>query len=125
MQITMAAVKDWERDTGQKCWLRGLLYDPELNIEVGTWYLSAALVRWRGYRDAEILALAQYNAGARNAARWAPSDPADAMPLSRVSFPSTREYISRVRQYRRAFEREQRDRERHQTNLSTPDPASG
>jgi len=106
MQITTGAMRDWEEQTAQRCRLPGLLFDPRLNIEVGTWYLGKAQAKWRDYRDGDALALAQYNAGARNATRWAPEDPREAVRLDGISFPSTREYIRRVRQYRRSFERE-------------------
>ena len=113
MQITEGAVKDWERLTGRRCRLRGLLFDPRLNIEIGSWYLGKAMARWREYRDADVLALAQYNAGEQTVSErnWAPKDPREQVRLAAVDFPSTRQYIVRVRERWRQLEREYERRE--------------
>jgi soluble lytic murein transglycosylase len=107
MQITDHVVQDWERWSGERCAAKGMLFDPRLNIEIGTWYLALALKRWRGYRDVEMLALAQYNAGPANAGRWAPKDPRERV-LNRIRFPMTREYILKVLEYRLMYERKYR-----------------
>lgn len=108
MQITDGAVQDWQRVTGQRAPVRGMLFNPRLNIEIGTWYLAAALQRWAGHPDAEVLALAQYNAGARNAAKWASPDPTQPS-LELVRFPATRQYIVRVLKFKAAYARERFD----------------
>ena len=105
MQITGGAVLDWERHTGLRCPSRGALFDPRLNVEIGTWYLARAVRGWEEYSDRDVLALAQYNAGRRNALKWAPEDPRE-KALDRVRFSSTREYIVSVLKYRASFERE-------------------
>ncbi len=98
MQLMPGAVQDWERHTGQACRHRGLLFDPRLNIEIGTWYLGRALKRWHDTEDLEILALAQYNAGPSRAIEWNASETAE-KGVDRVRFPSTREYITSVLDY--------------------------
>lgn len=113
MQITKGAVEDWERHTGQHCPLPGLLFDPRLNIEIGTWYLGRAVGSWRQHRDRDVLALAQYNAGRQNALKWAPKDPREEVHLSRISFPSTREYIRVVLANWQRFEQEYDKREKN------------
>ena len=105
MQITDGAVLDWERHTGLRRPNRGGLFDPRLNVEIGTWYLARAVRAWQEYRDRDVLALAQYNAGRGNALKWAPENPRE-KALDRVRFPSTREYIVSVLKYRTSFERE-------------------
>jgi soluble lytic murein transglycosylase len=98
MQLTSLAVRDWEVACGTVCRHPGLLFDPRLNIEIGSWYLARALRRWGEYREAEVLALAEYNAGRTRALAWAPpSRSGEALP--RVRFPSTRDYISNVLEY--------------------------
>jgi soluble lytic murein transglycosylase len=102
MQITPGAVKDWERNTGNSCPHPGLLFNPALNIEIGTWYLARALKRWQKYADAEVLALAEYNAGPSRAKAWAPATP-EGNALSGVSFPGTRHYISSILDYKNDY----------------------
>jgi len=102
MQLTSGAVTDWETATGQRCRYRGLLFDPRLNIEIGTWYLARALRRWRKFDEGEMLALAEYNAGLSRAREWAP-EANDGNVLPRIRFPSTRKYISNVLRYRERY----------------------
>lgn len=106
MQITRGAVTDWERATGRRCPFQGMLFNPRLNIEIGTWYLARAFRRWRDYGDdAVVLALAEYNAGYSNARKWVPvQDSANA--LDEIRFPGTRQYIVNVLRYRDTFQRE-------------------
>lgn len=104
MQVTVGAAEDWVRHHKRSYGARGMLFAPRLNIEVGTWYLAKASRRWRKYRQADVLMLAQYNAGPSNARRWAPEDPRE-KALERVRFPSTRTYISTVLEYRDEFEK--------------------
>ena len=42
---------------------------------------------------------------------WNPDDPRDEVPLSRIDFPSTRQYIQTVRETWKRFEREYNTRE--------------
>ena len=114
MQITDGAVKDWARHTGHRPPLPGLLFDPRLNVEIGTWYLGRGLLRWHDYRSRNVLALAHYNAGAGNARKWAPEIPSQKVELNTISFPSTREYIRVVLENWNSFEREHRAREPNQ-----------
>jgi len=114
MQIRKkTAVADWERVTGQRCPFSGLLFDPKLNIEIGTWYLAQALGQWHDYRDREVLALAQYNAGRTRAKKWAPEDKRENVRRKKISFPSTREYISKVLEAKKMFEKEPLNSEKH------------
>lgn len=105
MQVMPGAVRDWERVTGQRCRTLGMVFDPRLNIEIGSWYLSQGMSRWRGQKDQVILALAQYNAGATNATKWA-REPAGKDPLDRIRFPPTRQYIKHILRYRDHYEQQ-------------------
>jgi soluble lytic murein transglycosylase len=70
------------------------LYDPELNVRYGSFYLRRLL---RKYDDTR-LALAAYNAGQANVDRWrAEGDD--------ISFPETREYIDEVLELRDIYAR--------------------
>jgi soluble lytic murein transglycosylase len=68
------------------------LYDPELNVRYGAWYLRHLLDR---YRD-ERTALAAYNAGQRNVDRWRAQG-------AGIAFPETRRYVQRVEELKRIY----------------------
>jgi soluble lytic murein transglycosylase len=96
MQILpRAAVADWARVTKSKTPYTFQLYNPELNLEIGCWYLGKALHRWQEYSDNIELALAQYNAGGSRANRWKP-EKKDGKLLPRVTLASTKKYISQI-----------------------------
>ncbi len=106
MQIMpRGAAIDWARHYKVDALREGLLFDPELNIEIGTWYLSEALKRWRNYRHAVELALCQYNAGGKRANSWKPEN-YDAPVIERIKIKSTRAYvISIMRKYKKYCEK--------------------
>jgi soluble lytic murein transglycosylase len=68
---------------------------PQVNIAYGSWYLRYLLDR---YDDDEELAIAAYNAGARNVDRWVENaggtDGFD--PDEHIGFPETRSYVAGV-----------------------------
>jgi soluble lytic murein transglycosylase len=72
------------------------LYDPEINVRYGAWYLRHLLHK---YCD-ERIALAAYNAGQDNVDRWLAVG-------GDIAFPETRHYVDRVEElkgiYRRAY----------------------
>ena len=96
MQLQPATAKGIAIRTGGSKFVLSDLYDPELNIRYGSWYLHHLLVK---YGD-ERLALAAYNAGQQNVDRWRAAG-------EDVQFPETRAYISKVERlkkiYRRAY----------------------
>lgn len=96
MQITVGAAQDWALANRQTPPARDALFDPALNLRIGTWYLARALAFW-GHRDEPaVFALAEYNAGRSNALRWA-ANAADARTfLDAITYPSTRRYIRDV-----------------------------
>lgn len=104
MQITAGAVADWHDWSGGAMPTRHMCFDPGLNIEIGTWYLARAMRTWQQHRSADILALAEYNAGGSRARRWAPADPQQELAIAAVRLSSTRDYISQVRRKWHDFE---------------------
>jgi soluble lytic murein transglycosylase len=72
------------------------LYDPDLNVRYGCWYLRHLLQR---YRD-EGTALAAYNAGQTNVDRWL-------RERTGIRFAETRHYVKRVEElkdiYRKSY----------------------
>ena len=89
------AAEDWARAHRCKIPGRGVLFDPELNIEVGSWYLSRSLHRYWHYKDAVALALCEYNAGPRRVAGWKPEKYDDPV-IDRINIPSTKQYVKDI-----------------------------
>jgi len=99
MQLQPATAKGIAIRTGGTKFVLSDLYDPELNVRYGAWYLHHLLLK---YGD-ERLALAAYNAGQENVDRWRAQGEG-------VQFPETRAYIDKVERlkgiYRRAYKGE-------------------
>lgn len=73
----------------------GDLARPELAIRFGAWYLARQL---EGFSNVPLMALAAYNAGPGNAARWEDEAllPGPDAFLAAMDFPSTRSYVRYV-----------------------------
>ena len=100
MQVTPGAAQDWARMHRIRSFRETDLFDPRTNLEVGTWYLSRAIRRWRedGADRPEVFGLAEYNAGITRARRWAASTPglrADEF-LAAIDFPTTKAYVRSI-----------------------------
>ena len=86
---------DWAKAKGCEVPSRGALFDPELNIEIGSWYLGRALQHWNKYRDCYVLALCEYNAGPTRANKWKPANPAGDV-RQKITIPSTLSYVNDI-----------------------------
>ena len=123
MQITPIIVREWTRVTHQydlnktfpnKNEHRSniasplteaeLLAYPEINIQLGCWYLDQLKKRYEELADPLPVMLASYNAGPSNAQRWQDSlttkqpknkEFSDAY-LQRIDFPETRRYVRSI-----------------------------
>ena len=71
------------------------LYNVNMNIKYGTWYLSELQTEFEGN---EVLALAAYNAGRGNVYEWMEKYHwgIDFKDYTKIPFPETREYVKRV-----------------------------
>jgi len=78
------------------------IFDPEINIRLGAYYLSL-LSRWFGSVE---LALCAYNAGPGNVWAWLdnPEYSSDGETLLHIPFPETRNYVTRVLEYQQMYE---------------------
>jgi soluble lytic murein transglycosylase len=96
MQLLPDTAKGIALHTGGSRFEVSDLYDPEINVRYGTWYLRHLL---RKYHD-ERTALAAYNAGQDNVDRWLAAG-------GEIAFAETRHYVDRVEElkgiYRRAY----------------------
>jgi peptidoglycan lytic transglycosylase len=96
MQLLPATAEGIAIHTGGTAFRVQDLYNPEINIRYGAWYLHHLMLK---YGD-EQTALAAYNAGQENVDRWRTAGIG-------IQFPETRAYVSRVEDlksiYRRAY----------------------
>lgn len=70
------------------------LFDPDLNIELGAWYLGHLS---RRFNNDLVLTIAGYNAGPNAAVRWAGTLPADTDEfIESIPYPETRRYVKKV-----------------------------
>lgn len=100
MQVSEVAANDWARENQIAKFRVEQLFDPKTNLEVGTWYLRRAFQHWQGQADPTPFALAEYNAGASRAQRWAGGADTTAMRddmfRANIDFPRTRSYVESV-----------------------------
>jgi soluble lytic murein transglycosylase len=99
MQLLPDTAKGIAIHTGGSKFVLSDLYDPEINVRYGAWYLHHLMLR---YGD-EKTALAAYNAGQQNVDRWRAEGKG-------IEFPETRAYVDKVERlkgiYRRAYAKE-------------------
>ena len=100
MQVSEAAAREWARENRIENFRVEELFDPRVNVQAGTWYLARALGHWREQTDPVPFALAEYNAGASRAQRWAGGSDAGAISpdafRNRIDFPGTRRYVDLI-----------------------------
>lgn len=101
--LPKASVTDWARINRRKLPTNLELTDPELNIEIGTWYLARALKYWRKYDQQIELALCEYNAGRTRAERWKP-EKKDGNAVVRIDIDSTKAYVTDIMKKYREYQ---------------------
>ena len=95
------AAADWAKAHNVPCPERGVLFSPRINLEIGCWYLSDGLKRFRNYSCATELALARYNAGLTRANAWKPKDVKGSV-IENITIASTKKYVKNImNRYRR------------------------
>ncbi len=80
---------------GEERFFEDLLYDPETNVRLGTWYLANLLREFDGRLP---VALAAYNAGRGTVQRWLEQSTWDGSEqrLEGVPYGETRRFVARV-----------------------------
>jgi len=73
------------------------IFEPELNIHIGTWYINRLIRQFGGNVDT---ALAAYNAGSGNVSSWLSEQGATDNTLVHIPFGETRDYVARVNLYK-------------------------
>lgn len=93
MQI-MPATADWAAEAmGLKDFHVDDLKNADTNIRIGTWYLAMLLKEFDGDTT---LALAAYNGGMGNVAKWLKSGKLKGSNAEEIPFEETRDFVSRV-----------------------------
>jgi soluble lytic murein transglycosylase len=85
MQLTPSTAHGIAIRTGGHAFRTSDLYNPEINIRYGAWYLHNLFAKYHSER----LALAAYHAGQGNVDRWLSHD-------EPIQFAETRAYVTRV-----------------------------
>jgi soluble lytic murein transglycosylase len=100
MQVSEKAAQEWAREMKAENFRVEELFDPKTNLEAGTWYLRRAVEHWQNQADPLPFALAEYNAGASRALRWAGGADTKTMPENQfrdnIDFPGTRNYVDSI-----------------------------
>jgi soluble lytic murein transglycosylase len=92
MQLTPATARGIAIRTGGSRFHTADLYDPEINIRYGAWYLANLFHKY----GSERLVLAAYNAGQGNVDAWrAKGEP--------IQFPETAAYVKRVEHLKHVY----------------------
>lgn len=92
MQLTPRTAEGIAIRTGGSAFHTSDLYDPDINIRYGSWYLDNLFKKYRSER----LVLAAYNAGQGNVDDWrAHGEP--------IQFAETRAYIKRVEKLKKIY----------------------
>ena len=78
------------------------IFDPEININIGCWYINNLRAQFNDNYD---LALCAYNAGSGNVSKWLLDNrySSDNKKLFYIPFPETRNYVKRVMLYKKVY----------------------
>lgn len=123
MQVTPIIVKEWTRVTNQndltkaffvpseKCreekkhiTQEELLACPEINLQLGCWYLEHLMKRYNEIQDPLPIVLASYNAGPSNGQRWqqlaqktrTSEQTYRKYYIGKIDFPETKKYVTSI-----------------------------
>ena len=102
MQLMPPTAADMAARMGMTDFAPEDVWNPEINIVLGTFYLNWLYSRYDGNLD---LVMAAYNAGLGRVDSWL-RDPAvshDGQTLHAIPFPETYNYLNRIRQFQRVY----------------------
>lgn len=96
MQITSTTAEWAAKEMKINDFSTDKLYDPELNINMGCWYISNLRYEFKNDTD---LVLASYNGGRGNVRKWLADTrfSKDGIRLDEIPFKETDQYIKRVK----------------------------
>ena len=95
MQIQDETAKDCVKKLGIKNFTSDMLFEPDINIRIGCYYLDKLLKKYVGNTE---LALAAYNGGPGNVDKWLKDETLtdESDNLIHIPFKETREYVQKV-----------------------------
>ncbi len=95
MQISPVTGKWGAREIGILDYKEELLYDPEINIEIGCWYINKLNAQFNNNLE---LVLAAYNGGSGNVTKWLKDSnySSDGKNLNYIPFKETELYLKKV-----------------------------
>lgn len=84
------------RELGIDSYSEDMLFDPEINIRIGAWYLHKLRGEFEGNLD---LILAAYNGGSGNVQKWLSDEKysKDGKTLDKIPFKETEQYLKKVK----------------------------
>jgi len=93
MQIKKSTA-DWAaKQIGIKNYDYKKIFDPEINIQIGCWYINNLLNEFKSYD----LAICAYNAGSGNVTKWLKKYSHDNKILFYIPFKETRLYLRKIK----------------------------
>lgn len=95
MQLMESTAVEMANEIGEEVVVKEALYNPEMNIKIGTSYFAYLIKRYNGN---EHLALASYNAGMGNVDSWIEEGiiKEDGSDLENIPFKETNNYVRKI-----------------------------
>ena len=95
MQILEKTAIDMSNTMDNKEITENMLYEPEINIKLGTFYYAYLL---KQYKDNNILALTAYNAGMGNVDTWIKTGviKSDGSDIENIPYKETNNYVRKI-----------------------------
>jgi len=104
MQLTDATARQGAEKLGIENFSPEMLFEPEINIHLGTWYLKWLLEQ---FDHNEEVAFAAYNAGIGKVRSWLSNKEysRDGINLDYIPYEETRNFVERVKKFREVYRR--------------------
>lgn len=101
MQITESTAKDIAKKIDLENFTKDDLYNPEINIKMGTWYLNDL---YKEFRDWDLV-ISAYNAGRGNVNKWLDDTEysKDGISVQKIPFKETKVYVDKVNFYYKVY----------------------
>lgn len=95
MQLMETTAVEMANEIGQEIVVKEALYNPEINIKIGTNYFAYLLQHYEGNQG---LALTAYNAGMGNVDRWIEENviKKDGSDLEHIPYKETNNYVRKI-----------------------------